>query len=90
MWPMNQTSGDDPLCIYRTGIMPARLACWPVDVPYPSEAVELAELHQEFKDWAFTYAGAMTYSPEELAQISVDAAALSQHAWAHLSGEHRG
>lgn len=90
LWAMNQTNADDPDCLYRTGIIPPRLACWPQGQPYPTDLVELAAMMDEFKNWMTTPAGRAKFSEAEAQQTAQGAEIVGEIAWQQLSGEHRG
>ena len=86
MWRMNQTSSEDPLCVYRTGIIPPRIACWPTDAPHPQDDLELTRLLEEMRAWSFTPAARATFSVEELEQMREDADTLFGEHWRKLGG----
>lgn len=85
LWRANRTSGDDAQCLYCTGILPPRIACWPEREPYPTDALELSKLHQEMSDWSYTPAATSQFSETDLELIRSAAAMAFGDFWKKLT-----
>ena len=84
-WRSNRTSGEDPQCLYNTGILPPRIMCWPRGEAYPSDPLELSGLYQEMREWSFTPGAAARFSEAELKQIRENADVMFGEFWKTLN-----
>jgi hypothetical protein len=73
--------------VYRTGIMPPRIACFPDDAPYPTDLHEMSVMHREMSEWSFTPAAAAKFSPEQLENIRSDDELVFREFWRQAVSE---